>query len=186
MPQYANTTEILDAFASLNDSEVLALRKCAWNLLDGTSFSEPLDLIYEALNRSLDGRRNWPIHIDFGAYMNMTMKSISSGDRKLFKNKYASPVSLNELMETAPDALPCAISAEEEILAAEQFHIAHKAADAVRAALANDGEALRVLGGLQAGMSPREMCEEFSLTPKALDAARHRVMRRMQKHRTLH
>lgn len=176
---HATTQQILDAFQALTDAELLALRKYASQKIGGTSFSEPLDLIHEALHRALDGRRNWPTHVNFGLFLAMSMRSIGDAERKRHENKFASPMSLED-MEQAGHAIGSIWSVEDELIASEDMHVAKKTATLARAALEGDNEALRVLGGLLAGMSPKEMCESFSMNPKAFDSARHRVMRRLK------
>lgn len=179
MSNIANTTQILGTFASLSDEELLALSHAAVKLIGGTQYAEPSDLIHEALHRALDGRRNWPMHVNFGAFVNMTMRSISNSERRSAKRPNAVHISIDEYADLAYEDQLHTKSAEDCFIEIEQIRIAQRAADAARVALVDDDDALRVLSGLMAGMSAKEMRKEFKLDPKSFDAARHRVMRRI-------
>jgi len=186
MSNHANTAQILDAFQLLTDSELLVLRRYAYSVMDRTPFSEPLDLIHEALARALDGRRNWPLHVNFGLFMAMSMRSIADGERGRIENQRGKRISIDDLLAFAPDEAPIVQSIEDELIAMEQFHLASKAAEKARTELVEDDDALRVLNGMLGGLSPQEMCSTFSMSIKAFDAARHRVMRRLKQPKNLH
>lgn len=180
MATYGTTDEILRAYGSLSDDQLLGLRAAARRYLGGTRFSEPLDLAHEALYLALEGRRNWPTHIDFALFLAMTMRSVADADRKRHENSLAVRTSIEELLETVPDWVGSHPSVEDEFLAQEQNHIAQVAADIARAGLAGDESALKVLNGMVSGMSPKEMREAFGLNAKAFDAARHRALRKVR------
>lgn len=186
MTQHATTEEILAAYSKLDRPQLASLFNYSRKLISGTSFTEPLDLVHEALHRSLDGRRNWPVGLDFGIYMAKTMQSIVHSERKRMKNVFTQPLSLDVLMELGGEGLPTHCSAEDLAITAENLRITMKAADAARVELADDTDALRVLSGMLAGMSPMEMRESYNLTSKSFDAARHRVMRRIVKDSRMH
>lgn len=184
MGMYATTAEILEAFEKLSNDELLGLRYCAKRLIDNTAYTEPLDLLHEALARSLDGRRNWPPAIDFAVYLAMTMRSVANAERKSSRTKLSTP--LEDAMELYSESMPHSRSAEDVAISREEFNIATQVAEQARASLRDDPDAQRVLSGLLSGMSPREMCESFRIDTKTFDAARHRVMRRIQKEGRLH
>lgn len=186
MSTHANTAQILSAFQKLTDDELLALRKYAQTLIGNTSFTEPLDLIHEALARALDGRRNWPMHVNFGLFMALSMRSIVDAERSRQENQRGRRVSIDDLLDSSPDLASAQPSVEEELIAMEQFHLASQAAAKARVALAEDQDALRVLNGMLGGLSPQEMCSTYSMSPKTFDAARHRVMRRLRPSQNLH
>lgn len=180
MIQHATTAEVLDAFAKLDDRQMLALKHAAGRYLGGTHFSDPLDLIHEALYLTLEGRRNWPLHVDFGLYVAMTMRSVADTSRRSSAMKTTSPVSFDELHEDQLGGDNASPSVEDQLIAMEQYSCAQTAADSVRASLSEDPKALRVLNGLLAGMGPKEMCVEFQISSKDFNAAHQRVMRRLK------
>lgn len=179
MSNVANTNQILEAFSQLADNELKALSHSASKLLAGTPYSEPSDLIHEALHRALDGRRHWPTDVNFGAFICMTMRSIASSDRERAKAHKMFNISSDDLSDWSGHEQMHSKSAEDAFMEIEQMQIAHKAADAARVGLADDDLALKVLSGMMAGMSAKEMRDEFKLDGRSFDAARHRVMRRI-------
>lgn len=182
MPTYATSEQILDAYGSLSFDELLTLRLYAMRQLEATQFSEPLDLVHEALYRSIEGTRNWPlgIRLNFGLYMCMTMRSIAHDDRKS-RGGRGKTDSMDELTYARTDsAWGSSPSAEDAAIALEGQRIAQEAAAHARGALNGDEDAQRVLNGMLAGMSAREMCASFHLEQKTFHAARERVMRRIK------
>lgn len=180
MTAYATTEDILRAYQTLSDSELLAVRAAARRYLDGTRFSEPLDLVHEALTLALDGRRNWPTHVDFAVFMAMTMRSVADADRKRHGTALTSRVSVEDMLELVPERAGFHPSVEDELLASERLAIARMVADIARAALAADEEALAVLEGMSSGLAPCEIREAHGLSAKAFDAAKHRAMRKVR------
>lgn len=55
---HANTEQLIAAWSTLGERDVLILRKMAASLIDGTCYSEPLDLMHEALTRSRPSSRD--------------------------------------------------------------------------------------------------------------------------------
>lgn len=180
MIQHATTAQVLDAFAKQDDRQMLALKQAAHRYLGGTHFSDPLDLIHEALYLTLEGRRNWPLHVDFGLYLAMTMRSVADTSRRSSAMKTTSAVPFDEMTEEHFQSENNTPSVEDQLIAMEQFSCAQAAADSVRSALSDDPKALRVLNGLLAGMGPKEMCLEFQISSKDFNAAHQRVMRRLR------
>lgn len=175
---HATTAEILQAFQDLTPQDLRALHKFAQRHLSGI-YTEPLDLVHEALHRSLEGRRNWPPGLPFAIYMLQTMKSIVNHDRERIENRPGRMVSI-ELGSGAAATASSWTSVEDQVIAFNEVELARKAADRAKQSLAGDPVALKVLEAMLAGMSPRETCDAFGFEPKDYDAARHRVMRRLR------
>lgn len=182
MPIYATSEQILDAYDGLSFDQLLTLRLYAMRQLQGTQFSEPLDLVHEALYRSVEGTRNWPLagRLSFGLYMCLTMRSIAHDDRKSHGTR-GKVDTMDELSyaraESSRGFYP---SAEDVAIALEGQRIAQEAARHARESLGGDEQAQRILNGMLAGMSPREMCASFHIEQKSFHAARERVMRRIK------
>lgn len=173
------TEEIMKAYAGLDEEQMLALRIYAEQRLAECSFyTDGIDLMHEALSRALEGRRHWPLGLDFGLFMALTMKSIAGHER--VKGRLATS------LESGSATAGLSPSAEEDCIAFEELNLARKAAERAKTALAGDEPALRVLSGMSAGMSPREICAAHGMDAKAFDAARHRVLRRLRLGANLH
>lgn len=174
----ATTSQILDAFQLLSAQELRALHLYAESNLSAP-YSEPLDLIHEALHRSLDGRRNWPIHVQFVVFMMQTIKSIVGHDRERIENQAARNVAIDsDWPERSTEGATSSV--EEQVIAFEQVERARKAAARARDQLRGDEVAQKVLDGVIAGLSPREACDHYGIDRKTYDSARHRVARRLR------
>lgn len=180
MSDYATTPELFEAFSALSDSDLLALRKAASMRLFGTQYSEPADLIHEALTRCLDGRRNWPKAVPFTVFLANAMKSIADADRNLHSSRF---VISSALLETPsrPDPLgelgPKAPSAEDDCIALEDTRLAREQTEELKRFFADDPAALAVLSGWLEGLSSKEAIEAQCITPKDYDAGRKRLSR---------
>lgn len=180
MTSHGSTDDILRAYSALSDGELLALRHAARRYIDGTRFSEPLDLVHEALSLSLDGRRNWPTHIDFGLFMAMTMRSIADADRKRHENALSTRASAEDLIEMAPHWAGSHPSVEDELIVAQDALAASSAVDMAMAGLEGDEDAKNVIHGMMAGLSPRDIRSSFQMSAKSFDSAKHRAMRKIK------
>lgn len=186
MTTYATTTDILNAYAALSDDQLAGLRKTASLYINETSFSEPLDLIHEVLHLMLEGRRNWPLHVDFCMCVVMVSHSVADAYRQRKENAPGARMDIHDLLDRDASALGRSPSVEDELIAMEDGAVALRAASAIRNSMSGDQDGQRVLNGMLAGMSPKETCESFGISPKAFDAARHRVMRRLKSEARLH
>lgn len=182
MSNYATIQELFDAFSALSDADLLALRKAAYIRLGGTQYSEPADLIHEALTRCLDGRRHWPKAVPFTVFLANAMKSIADADRNLHSSRLVISAALLET-PSRPDPLsdlgPRAPSAEEECIALEDLRLAREQTEELKRYFTNDPAALGVLSAWLAGLSGKEAIAAKSLTAKEYDAARKRLARRI-------
>lgn len=82
--KFANAQQICEAIEALSDDENARIRNAAKYAIFGTEYTDPLELLGEAVARTLEGAdssagRHWPVGVDFVAYLIMTMKSIADG-----------------------------------------------------------------------------------------------------------
>lgn len=182
MSTYATVQELFAAFSSLSNSDLIALRKAASYRLSGTQYSEPADLIHEALARCVDGRRHWPKEVPFTVFLANVMKSIVSADRNLFSTRYVTLASTLETpvcMDPLGDLSPAAPSAEDDYIAMEDHRLAQAQIENLKMAFSNDPTALAVLSSWLQGLSGKEIISTYSLSEKDYDAARKRVARKV-------
>lgn len=178
---HATIEEIIDTYAGLSDDDLIALRKSARCHMGGTRFSEPCDLIHEALNALISGDRRWPKHVDFSRFMFETMRSVAHADRKRMENKLDCGRSVDELAEVGEWRLPRSKSVEAELEEREPAKRVAEAAEAARESLAHDRFAQLVIDAMLAGLEPREACEEFGWGMNEYRAARQRALIRIRK-----
>lgn len=186
MTVHATCRQILEAFSRLTEADLLALRESARQRCGGTRFSEPLDLLHEALHLMLEGRRNWPLRVDFPLFLSMTMRSIANAERRRQETRLTVRVSFEEAAEAAPWQMGATRSAEDEADAAEQGRICSAVLNRARETLADDARASAVFMGLLDGQSPAALRDSLSMSKKEFDAARHRAMRKAKASATLH
>ena len=176
MAKHASVEEALGAFEALTDSDLLALRKAAWTLIQGTQYSEPADILYEALTRCLDGRRRWPLDAPFTSFLLNAMRSISSGDREVYRARYG--IDESKLEEELIALGAVAPSAEEDAIAAERARFATARAEELRRSFKGDPAARAVMDGWLRDLTADEMMAKHSLSFKQFEAARKRVARK--------
>lgn len=177
MSNHATTEEIDTAYRNLTDEEHQALFYYALSMIRGTRFSEPLDLVHEAVYRSLDGRRNWPLHVDFALYLRNTMHSIVSTERKLGKKMVDFEHSVDEVLERGAAFMPHTMSTEDVVLQREQFRLAEAAVAKARDLLSNDFEATSLMDMYLAHTAPSDIREELGMTQKQFNTVYKRVKR---------
>ena len=175
MAKHASISQTLSAFEALTDGELLGLRRAATTLMQGTQFSEPTDLIYEALTRCLDGRRNWPLSAPFASFMLNAMRSIASGERQFYRARYG--LDESTLEEELFEMGAVAPSAEQDALAAESARFARARAEELRGSFDGDPIARAVMDGWLRELTAAELMAKHKLSPKEYDAARKRVER---------
>lgn len=81
---YATDEEISEAIESLTEADFGRIHRAAQYALFGTEYTDPGELLGEAVQRTLEGvgvngGRHWPKDVPFVAYIIMTMKSIADG-----------------------------------------------------------------------------------------------------------
>jgi len=181
MTQHATPQEIMDAFANLSDRERRVVHAIARKHLGGTRFSEPLDLVHEALFLAVEGRRNWPLGLDFAIFLSMTIHSVAYADRTVSENAMAVRAPVEDILEwTIGDHVSHA-SAEDCAAQAQEFQIAWGKVASARGRLAErDPIAARVLDGFVNEAPAAELRRELGLCAAQLDAARKRVLRALR------
>jgi len=181
MTTYATTAEILETFASLSDDDLAIMRKAARMHLHASRFTEPLDLIHETLNLLLDGRRNWPKHMEFGPFMFATMRSVANSDRQLHEACMSIGASVEDMFHAGAHAQAFVPSVEEQLLAKEPRRMVQQAAREARDALDGDPDAQSVIDGMLADLSSNDIRADAKMSHAAYESARKRAARRLKK-----
>lgn len=181
MTQYASPQDIMDAFANLADQERRVIYAAARKQLGGTRFSEPLDLVHEALFLALDGRRNWPLGLDFAIFLLMTIRSVAYAERKVSENAMAMRAPVEDILEWSIAEHAAHPSAEECVQKAQGSRAAWAKVESARRVLAErDPIATRVLDGAVAEEPAAQLRRELRICAAEFDAARKRVLRALR------
>lgn len=187
MARHATRDELLNAFAALSkkehENDKSTLSRAADRLANDTSYGGGDDLMHECLHRALEGRRTWPLDIDFVHFMFQSMRSVAGADRKRHSSSRTLTISIGTAAESFANQLQQP-SVEDELIAREEMLAAADAVDRARVAFMRDPQARRVLDGMVVGKSPIEMRAEFSMTAREFKTTRLRVSRALAKARS--
>ena len=188
---YATAEEISEGVESLTEAEIGRIRRAAQYALFGTEYTDPDELLGEAVLRTLDGvgvdgGRHWPKHVHFVAYLIKTMQSIADASiqstvqsRTMHLEAMAGPDGDAEfaLMRegySSPDVVELALEVEETT-----ERQAWAAADAalIEAHFANDEQIQFLIMGDKDDMKPDEIRAVSGMDQTAYDTARRRFRR---------
>lgn len=188
---YATTEEVCDAVESLTEAELGRIYRAAQYALFGTEYMNPLELLGEAVQRTLEGvgikeGRHWPKDVQFVAYIIRTMQSIAEGSsssvtqlRTGYLETMAGQEGEAEMALAregffSPDVVEQALEVEET-----NERQARAAADAalIETHFANDEEIQFLIMGDKDGMKPSEIRAVSGMDQTAYDTARRRFRR---------
>lgn len=177
----ATAQEALARFSAMGDSERKYLLGYAGSLIWKTTFSEPLDLLHEALDLTLAGRRKWPFRVAFPVYMASAMRSVACARRNRDEAQRAVDIDLDAAFECGAGGMSSP-SAEDEAIAREELRLWARAVDAAMELLsATDALAHGVLCGLVDGGKAKDLRAALQIDDGQLDAARKRVLRTLRR-----
>lgn len=188
---YATAEEIGEAVDGLTEAELGRIHRAAQYALFGTEYTNPLELLGEAVQRTLEGvgvkeGRHWPKDVHFVAYIIRTMQSIADGSSdSIVQSRTAhletmagrdgdSDLALAREGFSSPDVVEQALEVEETT-----ERQARAAADAalIEAHFADDDEIQFLIMGDKDGMKPDEIRAVSGMDQTAYNTARRRFRR---------
>ena len=175
--QTASTEEVQAALSALSDADLLRLQAAARFHRRLLSKEDAEELVGEAAQRALDGRRTWPKHVPFMAFMLQTMRSIAwerFGRSKTAEVPESRLISKNEEGDDEEgylDRQPAEDGDPEASLRIREI------VDRFESVFADDDEVTAVLIGRLEGLSSEETQREFEMTAKQYAAAQKRLRR---------
>lgn len=188
---YATAEEIGEAVESLTEAELGRIHRAAQYALFGTEYTNPLELLGEAVQRTLEGvgakeGRHWPKDVHFVAYVIRTMQSIADGSSdSSIQSRTAhletmagrdgdAELALAQEGFSSPDVVEQALEVEETT-----ERQARAAADSalIEAHFADDEEVQFLIMGDKDGMKPDEIRAVSGMDQTAYDTARRRFRR---------
>lgn len=199
--RHASIDELSRALTMLTASEQLRLFARARLLIWGTEYTDPQELLNEAVKRALiaasgsklDGERGrpWPIdRVPLPAFLSGCMDSIADTSREsIFQSQTdrlealageASDVDtvIHRAGRWSTDVLEQAIEVEDSF---DRSQRALDDANAIEAHFKDDQEVLAVIEGEKADMSVAEVLVLFDIDQKTYDTARRRLRRQVDK-----
>lgn len=174
----------LDAVKSLTGPQMLTLYNFSARLLDGTRYSDGMDLLYEVIGRVLRGSRIWEPAVPIGAFLHEAMRSVASVDKRHPNRR---PISYEDWMESGFDANreaenEYACSPEDLLMKRQEEEVRREVLDAAKGRLARHEDALAVFSGLASAMTPAEICKAHGMTERTYKAARARIVKDIHSH----
>lgn len=189
--EYATAEEIGEAVEGLTEAELGRIQRAAQYALFGTEYTDPQELLGEAVQRTLEGvgvktGRHWPKGVHFVAYLIRTIQSIADGSSDSINQSRTahletmagregdSELALAHEGFASPDVVEQAIEVEET---AERQ--ARAAADSalIEAHFANDNEIQFLIMGDKDDMTPKDIRAVSGMDQTAYDTARRRFRR---------
>lgn len=177
----ATTNQLINAYLALNSSQMRALLRATAHLSARTRFADPEDLLHEALARSIDGTRAWPLHVPLTVFLANAMKSIAHADRRRSASRLTNSENDechlgHQLHRPGLDAVP---SAEDMAIEAQESAAARVRVEAFQSALRDDSTASSVLLEWISGRSPEQIMRSLALSKGQYVAARRRIARKV-------
>ena len=188
---YATAEEIGEAVERLTEAELGRIYRAAQYALFGTEYTNPLELLGEAVQRTLEGvgikeGRHWPKDVHFVAYIIRTMQSIADGSsssitqsRTAYLETMAGRDGDAELA-LAQEGFSC-LDVVEQAREVEETNErqARAAADAalIEAHFASDEEIQFLIMGDKDGMKPDEIRAVSGMNQTTYNTARRRFRR---------
>jgi RNA polymerase sigma-70 factor (ECF subfamily) len=169
----SGAVDIGHALRALSDEDLVRLKALArlWSrgLPGGLGW---VDVLNEAIVRTLDGSRHWPPGVPLLAFLSGVMRSICDDHWRRVRQESGWLVQGQD----ASDAGTAAEEAEappdpERVLAAAQ------ALASVNQLFASDAAALKIIAGLAEGLTAREICRLYDMSEREYDSTRKRMRR---------
>lgn len=165
---HAKRAEVEKALLGLGDADLLRLRRFAQLRSRPIPSIEWQDLLQEATARALDGRRKWPLTVDFMAFMRQTIRSIAN---EYIRREDRKPAHAEFDDEQIVDR---SLNSEGE---PERRVLAENLLAEIHALFANDPQVLAIFSGLAADESPHEIQDRSGMSPTEYASAQKRIRR---------
>lgn len=193
LPDSADATaeEVCEAIESLTEAELGRIHRAAQYALFGTEYTDPLELLGEAVQRTLEGvgvkgGRHWPRDVHFVAYIIRTMQSIADGSsvsvvqtrtahlEAMAGDEGSAELALAQAGFSFADVVQQALDIEETT-----ERLSRAAADAalIEAHFANDEEIQYLIMGDKDDLKPAEIRAASGMNQTQYDTARRRFRR---------
>ena len=186
----ASREEVDQAIEALSAEDLYRLRKAASFCLLGSDYSDPDEIVNEAICRTLGGDRHWPKSVPFIAYMIQTMKGLGSDSRNSLQQLRTKQLEalvpdgmnvdevLGKLDQRHPDALANMIEVEAN---SERQTRAKVDADKIEAFFAEDSQVTWVILGIKDELPPADIMDMGGISQTQYDTARRRFRRGVAK-----
>ena len=170
----ASIAEVVAALDALTPEDLLRLRQLAKLRSSALVVMDWEDLLNEAIQRALEGVRQWPRLVPFMAFMVQTMRSIASEERR--ERQANLTVSEVDLVSSDSSTLALDQLTVNEVDPAREIE-AREFLSNIESMFASDEDALAVLRGFALGLTPNEIRESNGLTATQYATTQRRIRR---------
>lgn len=171
--------EAKEVLASLSDADLVRLRRIAAFFSRGGRIA-PDDLLQQAFESVLEGRRNFPRDLDLISFLAGTMKSLASSQ---FKSIDRSPEGKVSFIQHDDDYEEVGLDCAADVPGADQAMISQQDAEAIQTRIlslfADDEIARLLVEGIMEGMERSELCELTGLDSTSYNSKRRLIRRRI-------
>lgn len=191
----ATPDDVCQAYEGLSDLELYKLHKAALIHLSGSEYSDPNEIINEAIIRTLKAAnggkgRRWPKNVPFIAYLMQVIRGLASDSREsedqsktdwleaMVPADATTEDVLGHLDHHHSDALTNIIEVEMNI---ERQARAKADADRIEAHFSQDPQVTWIILGRKEDLSPAEILEMGEMNPTQYDTAMRRFRRGIEK-----
>lgn len=169
----ASPEDCADALSALSDADLLRLQAFAKFRTLGLAQVDPLELLHEAVERALSGRRRWSRAIPFMLFMQGTIRSLAHEHwRRRVEGQVVSLSDLDAGQSLAYEAAPD-LTAEKPDQVVENRDLVR----AIYALFSEDKIIQAVLDSLAEGLAPSEIMAKTGLSPVAFASLRRKIRR---------
>ncbi|WP_146172536.1 sigma-70 family RNA polymerase sigma factor [Mesorhizobium helmanticense] len=172
LDEYGSPEEVAIALAALGEADFARLGRIAQLRARGLPGVEWRDILHDAIQRSLDGTRRWPVDVPFVAFLRGVMRSIASEHwrRRMLDRRDAQPA--ND--EGFPDQIETIASDEPD---PERSAIARDLVEHLERLVADDPVLSGIVAGIGEGLDPTDIQARVGLSATEYNSARRRLRR---------
>ena len=172
----ASRQDVLVGLRGLTAADLRRLKGIARVRAFGLHEVEWQDLLQEAVVRTLDGARQWPVGVSLVVFLRETMRSIAS---EHWRRRRIDPIVLAPPLRDPPSDVEATILDSVVDPTADPEHDAAAAETLARIEQAFEGdlEALHVLWGMAFGKSPTEIQDEGQMDARRYASTQRRIRR---------
>lgn len=191
----ATLDEVYEALEALDESQHATLYARATNMIYGTRYREPLDLVRDAMLSAIEGAlldgakgRVWPMEVPLLAFLTQAMKGIASNSRTSLAGK--AEVLATELVgsdDADPDETMSVVSGvttpgvDDELIAAEDAAEVLRQRDELFTEFETDDEITMILMAMEDGLRGEAIRCGAGLEETQYETARRRLRRGVAK-----
>lgn len=170
------------AIGALSDADIIRLCKKVGYWAGGAPDGDTMALFNEAILRTLDGARHWPLDLPFDVFMFGAMKSIANGQRGLKQvNSETRESDLERDDDDQSDGYLARIGGgrgtDDVLIEKAALAVLASDLDELRSHFKGDDHVELVLAALEDGTPRRVLIEEFGMTVTEYESARKKLRR---------